>query len=253
MAWNPQILRHKTAVMHRIQLLAARGYRHYVAGECRNSRIADLGQKFCDNYGVGASKIQRARAKCAGRANTFLFVYPKPETTDWLWWLLATDGDGPVHSRERLKAVAEPRSRLSWISDYEMVLHMRAGRAQPSITWRMKRSLYQSWHVRIRAAIRARDTDTLAKQALFSLYRSPGFAGIRAQVWRLSELFRREWSRSRRSSECMPTTRALGFVRARQYPTIPLQVVVKRMQDGLSPFPRKAREETAMSRQDATC
>lgn len=67
MVWNPEILRHKTAVMHRIQLLAARGYRHYVAGECRNSRITALEEKFCDRYLVGATKIQRWRAKRAGR------------------------------------------------------------------------------------------------------------------------------------------------------------------------------------------
>lgn len=236
--WNPNVFRYKTAVMQRLQQAAAHGYDRYVSGECRNERIQALADKFSTQYSVDANRGQRCWAQKNGRANAMLFLYPKRESTDWLWWLLVSPGEGVVVERERLQAVTGQRTRLSWLLDYEMTLHMRAGRSSPSVTWRMKRRLYDSWHTRIRSAIRTRSTDVPAKQALVSLYRSPGFAGIRAQVWRLSQLFRREWIRTRKSTKTMPPTRVPGFVRHRACTTIPLAEIVQRLEAGRSAFPR---------------
>jgi hypothetical protein len=236
--WNPQILRYKTTVMQRIQLAASHGYDRYVSGECRNQRIIALATKFAQQYGVKTNENQRRWAKKNGRANAFLFLYPKRESTDWLWWLLVSPGSGAVVEHERLKSVTGQRTRLSWLSEFEVVLHQRSDSKRPSITWRMKRKNYDAWHTRIRSAVRARKTDLPAKQVLALLYRNPGFAGIRQQVFRLTQLFRKEWIRSRRAAETMPPTRLLPYVQCSSCPTIPLFEIVQRLDAGRSAFPR---------------
>jgi len=236
--WNPEILRYKTSVMQRIQLAASHGYGRYVSGECRNQRIIALATKFAQQYSVAANENQRRWAKQNGRANALLFLYPKRESTDWLWWLLVSAGSGAVVKSERLRAVTGQRTRLSWLTEFESVLHQRSDSPRPSVTWRMKRQNYDAWHARIRSAVRARKTDLPAKAALASLYRNPGFAGIRQQVFRLTQLFRKEWIRSRRAADAMPQTRLLAYVQCSSCPTMPLEEIVLRVAAGRSAFPR---------------
>lgn len=236
--WNPEIFRYKTAVMQRIQLVVSHGYDRYVSGECRNQRIDALATKFAEQYRVDATEGQRRWAKLHGRANAFLLLYPKRGTTDWLWWLLVSPGSGAVVERERLQSVTGQRTRLSWLSEYEIVLCQRKDKERPSVTWRMKRTLYNAWHARIRSAIRARKSDLPAQQALASLYRSPGFSGVRQQVFRLTQLFRKEWLRTRKTKETMPPTRLLAYVRCSSCPTLPLLEITQRLDAGRSAFPR---------------
>lgn len=88
---------------------------------------------------------------------------------------------GPGHELERLKDAAVPGERLGWGDRFELVYQPRAG-VSARWTWRMSREEYQAWHERIRIAVRSRDGDDLVQQLIWSLFRIPGFGGLRDQV-----------------------------------------------------------------------
>ncbi|HEY9758898.1 MAG TPA: hypothetical protein V6C97_27260, partial [Oculatellaceae cyanobacterium] len=197
---NPEIHRRKTVVMFRIQQVVAWGYRWYTSGTVPASKAQKLAAKFAELYRVDATESQRRYAKKQGKANAFLFLYPRKGTDEFLWWLLATDGEGEVHQRERLRLATEAGSRLRWNDDYELIVMTREGQPKASVTWRMTRENYHSWHARIRQAVRTRRTNQLVRQAIWSLYRAPGFGQVRLQVKALSFMLQKEWKRTRKQT-----------------------------------------------------
>ena len=183
------IHRRKTRVMHRIQQLVARGYTCYTCGEVRADRAQKLVERFVENYQVSATESQRRYAKQQGRARAYLLLYPLKGEEIFLWWLLVTDGSGAVHERESLHRVTESSSRLNWHGDYELVVLNRPGKTAPVVTWRMTRKSYAAWHDRIRTAVRDRRSNILVRQAIWSLFRAPGFSEVRKQVKALAKIF----------------------------------------------------------------
>ena len=237
--YDPAIHRRKTAVMQRIQQLSVRGYRWYIRGEVRADRALNMAAKFAEKYGVGMNENQRSYAKRKGKANAFLLMYPKKNESAFLWWLLATDGDGRIHQEEHLISVTDQHHRLTWSGDYELVMLTREGKNKPVMTWRMTREGYRSWHERLRKAVRARTTNEQVKQAIWTLFRAPGFSEVRKQVKQLAFQLQKEWQRTRKEKDDMPPIPAnIGYVRGFKSDTIPLSVIVRRMKLGKRPFPR---------------
>lgn len=233
--------------MFRIQHAVARGYRWYVSGKVRAKRVRQLAEKFSELYRVDATEGQRRYAKQKGQANAFLFLYPRKGTDEFLWWLLVTDGEGEVHQREKLQLATVGRTRLRWDDDYELVCLSRKGYRKQPVTWRMTRETYEAWQARIRQAVRTPGTNQLVRQAIWSLYRAPGFGEVRRQVKDLSAMLEAEWRRARRDADSMPPIpHNIGYVRARATETVPLDYLVRRMQRGLRPFPRRPSEERGL-------
>ncbi len=238
--FNPNVFRYKTAVMQRMQQLVARGgYLWYTHGEVNAARASRLAQKFADKYGVHFNENQRSYARGRGRANAYLLMYPKKDHATFRWWLLATEGSGLVHDEETLFRVTDAHHRLTWSGDYELVQLTREGRSKPVFTWRMTRACYEGWHNRIRQAVRKTGTEEGVKQAIWTLYRAPGFSEVRHQVKRLTYQLEKEWQRTRRQTAPLPNMpKRIGYVRMMAAETVPLDVVVRRMQLGKRPFPR---------------
>lgn len=232
-----EVERYKTAVMQRIQQAAARGYAWYTSGLVHHEKALNLCNKFARLYGVNLNENQRSYRKRKQHANSMLFIYPKKDSPYLLWWLLATDGEGEIHKNEKLISIHDNHRRLVWDDDYELVMMPKAG-AKPRITWRMTRKCYQEWNDRIRKAIRQKYTDDSARQAAWSLKRTPGFGGIREQVMKLNNLFSSEWKRIRKSTEEMPSVSFVGYVRGIKSNKLSLSIVLKRMKQGKRPFPR---------------
>jgi hypothetical protein len=104
----------------------------------------------------------------------------------------------------------------------------------------MTRTEYQAWHERIRVAVRQRDGDDLVRQLIWSLFRVPGFGGLRDQVKLLRRQLVKEWQRSRRASEPMPPVPSfIGYVRRASCESFPLSLVQGRMLKGMRPFPNR--------------
>lgn len=236
--YDPPIQRHKTIVMQRIQQAASRGYNLYTYGSVPYKKAPALADKFAEKYGIHLNENQRGYRKRLKRSNAFLYLYPKKDSDLMLWWLLATEGEGTVHTEEVLKSIYNKHERLTWDGDYELVV-MPKDDSKPTVTWRMTRGCYKDWNDRIRKSIRQKYTDDKARQAVWSLGRAPGFSGVRSQVKRLHAVFRAEWKRTRRQTDTMPSIASIGYVRGLKSDTVALSVLVKRMNQGKRPFPRK--------------
>jgi len=241
MAFDPDIPRFQTVVLQRLLDAVTQGYRHHTGGLVPAEKASALAEKFHSLYGVGATRNQRAYRKTQGQANARLLLYPvTDEAPGFRWWLLATPGGGPVHERERLKDATQAGERLTWGDRFELVHQPRPG-ISARWTWRMTREEFQAWHERIRIAVRHRESDDLVQQLIWSLYRVPGFGGLRDQVKQLSRQLAKEWQRSRRASAPMPELPGfIGYVRRTTCEAFPLSLVQDRLLKGMRPFPNRS-------------
>lgn len=235
--YDPDIQRRKTTIMQRIQQAATRGYCLYTCGTVPAKKAQTLADKFAEKYGTNLNENQRSYRRRLKKSNAFLYLYPKKNSNNFLWWLLVTEGTGLVHDEENLIKIFDKHNRLTWDNDYELVVLPKEN-SKHTVTWRMNRKCYQSWNDRIRKAIRQKYSNDKAKQAIWSLARTPGFSGIRKQVKRLYQLFKSEWKRTRKHTEEIPALPKVNYVRGIKSDTIPLSQIVKRMNSGKRPFPR---------------
>tara|TARA_R110001592_G_scaffold360416_1_gene668747 strand:+ start:95 stop:826 length:732 start_codon:yes stop_codon:yes gene_type:complete len=235
--FDPDVQKYKTVVMQRIQQAASRGYIYYTSGEIPLRKATNLANKFAVLYEIDANENRRSYKKRKGEANGFLYLFPKKNSDNFHWWLMATEGTGDIHNSEKLIKIFDKHNRLNWNNDYELLLVPKIN-GKHSISWRMTRKCYQEWNDRIRKSIRQRYNDDKAKQAIWSLSRAPGFSGIREQVKNLYKLYAGEWKRSRKQTGEAPKLPPIGYVRGLKSETIPLSLMVSRLKKGLRPFPR---------------
>lgn len=235
--FDPLIQRRKTTVMQRIQQAASRGYSLYISGTIPAVKAQPLADKFAQKYKIDANENQRSYRRRLQKSNTFLFMYPKKDSTDILWWLMATEGTGAIHDEERLIKIFDKHNRLTWENDYELVVLPKEN-SKHTVTWRMTRRCYQDWNTRIRKSIRQKYTDDKVRQSIWSLARTPGFSGIRNQVKSLYKLLAAEWNRTRKKSSVMPPLPRVNYVRGIKSETAPLSLVTRRLGLGKKPFPR---------------
>lgn len=233
------IYRYKAACMQRIQNLVVKGYVRYTSGTVHHTKAMKLVAKFDEMYRINLNANQRLYRKKKGEANTKLVMYPKPNSQDFLWWLLVTNGSGKVEKLESLKGVTSASTRLQWFDDYEMVIMLREGREKPNVTWRMTKQCFNAWHTRIRHAVRSKSEDNL-KQTTWSLHRVPGFSELRVQVKQLRQLIFKEWKRSRSDSDDLPIMpKSVTYLTNADTSSVPLSQISRRMKMGLRPFPRQ--------------
>ncbi len=199
---------HKAVLMQRLLDGVTHGYVWYTAGAVPLSRAGRLAAKFAAHYGVDWNANRRAYAKRRGMANARFYLLAQDGSSSLLWWLLATGGSGAIHDQERLYLVSDRRRRLRIEPDYELVRRTRPRHAGGGEvwTWRMTPECYQAWRERIIQACRSKSPAAI-RQALHSLYRVPGFSGIRHQAGNLVALARREWRR-RHGDTDLPGLRA---------------------------------------------
>lgn len=247
--YDPEIPRFQTVAMQRLSDAVSQGYRHHTGGIVSAEKAQKMVAKFAALYGLDLTANERWRQKKVGRANTRLIIYPDRGAAAFRWWLLATPGDGPVHASMQLLDAGDRRQALTWGDRYELVQLPRKG-GPARWTWRMTDLEREAWEERIRAAIRNRGDDDLLRQAIWSLQRIPGFAGLRDQVKLLRQEISAEWRRSRADADAMPAIPAfLGYVRKTSCEAFPLSQVARRLGRGAKPFPRQQstspQEETA--------
>lgn len=220
--YDPPVHTHKTVLMQRLLNAAIRGHVWHTSGRVPITRAAHLADKFADLYHVDRNANQRAYAKRKGNANSRLFFLTRPEHDDLLWWLLVTNGNGLVHERETLHAITDRRHRLRIGDEYELVRVTRKSEHGGGLvwTWRMTRQCLEAWRTRIIQACRLGSSEFL-QEALHSLYRTPGFSGIRRQVGTLATLARHEWRR-RHGTDAPSFHCRLGYLERLEDRTLPL-------------------------------
>ncbi|WP_435751834.1 hypothetical protein [Thauera sp. AutoDN2] len=202
----------KTVVMQRLGDLARTGHIFYVAGQIPREKAGYLAGKLDDLYQAGLSRLEQSRKRKAGKASFRLLMLADAEdaTGPVSWWLVRTEGEVPAPAeRERWRNLLVDRLKLT---GYELVRQTRAGASAPAWTWRYEKEQEQALRHALLRAIRSRRDDEL-RQLIHTIWRTPGFAGARAQAKRFADLIRSDWKRSRGTEVLPEIPQALGYVR----------------------------------------
>lgn len=174
---------------------AARSYSCFITGTCPASDAGRLVAKFGKTYETALSPSSKSKRKRSGFAVCSAFGYHLP-SGDMRFALVATEGAGLVHNREKLAKLGEAR-----ITDGDLEL-VHDGRTW---TWQLKKEAMEKWRERIRReAVRPTTrrqivdgVDQDAERLLDDLYALPGFRAIRSQVGELVHYLVGEFRRAR--------------------------------------------------------
>jgi hypothetical protein len=211
MKTNPIILTSRAVVMQRLLDAVSHGYIMWCTGSVPALRCSNLVNKFNMNYHVLADRNERARRKRAGLGNAQIVLWIHQDVVHW--WLLVTPtatGDHAAHSLERMSNALENSGHIE-IDGFELVRLPRKGQDKPSLTWRMTEHKYQGWRHSVIDTVRSRSNHSM-HHMVYSLWSSPGFAGIRSQIGKIAALYRAEVKRSGNKDAPTPPKR-LGYVR----------------------------------------
>lgn len=200
----------KTVYMQRIADLIGTGHIYYVQGIVAIEKAGFLAGKFDVRYEICQTKLQASRGRKAGKSSTrLLFLHPAAEATE-LEWVLVHFPSETLDESEKWRSALQ--DRIS-VTGYELMRTTKPREPRPVWTWRYSRSRQEHLRNAIIQSIRER-RDTDLEQLIHSIWRSPGFAGIREQVKKFGVLIKHEWKRTRKSSERMPDIPSrIGYVR----------------------------------------
>lgn len=194
---NPLVLVGKTLFLQRIQEAVAAGYCHAFLGSLPLEKAQKVVDKFAEVYGVNAGKDERYRRRARGLGNASLILrFNEDASIDFA--LLVTEGEHAAHHLERL---SDARLRPLRYQEFELVWLTIKGRSRPTLTWRLAPQGFEGWRARLHLHTARYDRVELYRD-WFSLYRLPGFAGVRRQVGELVSYWRREWRQLRGDAPC---------------------------------------------------
>jgi hypothetical protein len=192
-------LKSRTAWLQRVQERTAAGYVKWVSGEIEPDRWPGLATKLEGLYRTQATKRQRRTARARGAGNAMLIAYHDVKRDVVLWILQVSVGYHPAHNMERTKDAVTKLGRITVPAfGFELV------RVDNSWTWRMMVEHRRTWHKRIKESAAHPDRRAaamLARQAIWSLSRVPGFRGLRKDAFRLRGVLLRVWRRLRVKEE----------------------------------------------------
>lgn len=207
----------KLTFMQRLQQAAGNGYYHYITGHIEREKFDTMARKFAQLYESEISRQSKARRKRAGAATSTLFAmpvrgHPQQDQPEQVWFvLMATNGAGRVHARERLQDLRQKQTRLTMPDGRHQLVHDRV-----SWSWQMTPSHLQKYRERIQLIAslppprrRIIELDNIPRDLAIErlqdqLYHEPGFRLIRRQVGLLVKYLRAEWKRLRPAAGPQP-------------------------------------------------
>ena len=195
--YDPLILTSKTIFLLRTQEAVSDGYRYYATGTVTLEKTKGLVRRFKELYSVHLDKNARHRRKANGLGNARLVLRLNEDArVDFI--LLVSPGEHPAHQLEKLKDV---RTGPLAYRELELVALTLKGREKPGLTWRLDAATMKAWKERLHLYTAHYNTFELFR-AWHSLYRTPGFGGVRRQVGELVQFWRTEWRQHRRDDRC---------------------------------------------------
>lgn len=228
-----------------------KGYSRYITGQVQADRLLALAAKFEAGFQTNASYSLRQSRRRRGGANFYFFAHPRRGTTRFDWWLLATEGTPPKGTNETWRDAAKQGQRLQFQDRFEAV-QMPAKGGAPRWTWRLTQAHYAELAAAITAAIRKRGGDDELRQLLHGVHRMPGFRGVRGQVASLRKHTVAEWRRGRDEEKCPYLAAGVQmFQRFAALRTVPAELVIDRLNQGLTPFDPAWRKPAETGRPDA--
>ena len=221
----------KTPFMQRVADLVRTGHTRFIQGEVPPEKAALLHEKFSRLYDCHLDKLQASRRRKAGFATSRLLFLHQESQERLTWVLLATPGRFPVEGSERLERWRDAtiRDQRIQITGYELKRMTKPEEKKPVWTWVYTKEREQELREALIGAMR-RKSDHDLNQLIHTIWRSPGFAGVRAQVKRFGELIKAEWKRSRKDGEALPEIPArIGYVQRLKDKGVFLPILVQKL------------------------
>ena len=203
----------KTVYMQRISDVVRTDHGRYVSGQIQIEKLDNLYGKFCKFYNCHFDKLQASRYRKKGYASARFLAY-SPEGDEGLvhWILLVSHGHFEFPELGKLEKWRDALKDKIEVTGYELVRLTKPTESKPVWTWRYIKNREQELRDAIVSAIRHRQELALS-QLINSVWRSPGFAGVREQVKKMADLIREEWKRSRGKTEPLPEIpQRIGYV-----------------------------------------
>lgn len=100
-----------------ISRLVPRGYHWWTSGICSRADLESRSEKYDEHYGTSLNQAKCHYRKSKGLANAKL-VAIELVSGEFLWFLLATDGLGPIRDNTKLLDARENSGRIKWGDDY---------------------------------------------------------------------------------------------------------------------------------------
>ena len=207
-ALDPFVHTKKTTFMQRVADLVRSGHNLYVLGDLPLAKFATLASKFAQRYPIERGKLEASRGRKRGEASARLLAYQLDGEPQLHWILLYCQGTTEDHQEKWRDALVD---RIE-LTGYELVRQTRVGAKHPAWTWHYTRKRNDELRSAILVAIRTRHDEQL-RQLIQTIWRTPGFAGARAQVKKMEKLLRDDWKRNRGSDELPEIPARLGYVR----------------------------------------
>jgi len=195
--FDPLVFTSKTNFLQRVQEAVGDGYKYWISGSLVPKKALTLARKFKAAYAVHVDKNERYRRKAAGLGNARLLLrWNEDQRIDF--FLLVSEGLHPAKLAEKLNDAS--KAHLVY-RELELVALTFRGRSKPSLTWRMRAETVEAWKQRLHLSTTHYNRKDLFN-CWYSLYRTPGFAGVRQQVGALVTFWRAEWVRHRGKDRC---------------------------------------------------
>lgn len=190
--YAPPAYTHRVDAMRQILSLLARGNTRFVAGKCP-LRAAPVHAAKHAAYGAFLDEQTRYRYKKKGLASVRAVYLLDESNQRVFWWLFVSDGEGLIKEMEDVKNALNKNTRVL-IAGYECLRMPRKGTDGSPWTWQISTEKYTRLEGEIVKAIRTKDFRAM-RQWNYSLRRSPSFAGVRRQCYRLAARADAEWKR----------------------------------------------------------
>ena len=170
-----------------------------------------LAAKFDARFHVGRTKEAACRARKHGESSSrLLMLYTEKADSNNIFWILLHQ---PSERPDLTEKWQDALSVRIVITRYELVRLTKPQEPNPVWTWRYCRTRHDEIRNALISAVRSHRDDEV-RQIIHSVWRSPGFGGIREQVKKFKALIEGEWKRSRQKGIAppdMPTR--IGYVR----------------------------------------
>lgn len=176
---NYEIFTHKTDLMRALQIAVSRsGYTRYTRGKIKPKKAKILIYKFEDRYGISLTKQQRWYRKKKGEAQACLYLLQEKNDTDIQFFLLVSDGDGPVVDLETLYDFTSKEHRLV-LDGFEFLRVAKKGGQR--WTWRMTSDRYMNLRKKVEKYVKQKREKDI-EQCVFELRVTPPFPECNRQV-----------------------------------------------------------------------
>ena len=195
--------------MQRVSDAVKAGAAYYIQGSTRLDKVPFTVQKFASRHPTNlTSRADLATRKRGETVQRWIGYLDDSGMVNWVLFVWPGKDFDP-----RSDAWQDLKTQRVRHTVYELVRITKPGAKAPVLTWRYQKDQFERLHDEIVQVIRLRQ-DARLEQIIYSLHRSPGFAGVRQQVKKLWDIVRKEWKRTRSKSEVMPEIpQNIGYVR----------------------------------------